>query len=359
MALGRPHPAEAREHDCGRFTGQQFALVDGLRGLALHQARAPLIPILLGILYQLIAHQAAEPRLAFQNLVDFVAFFGELLLLSLDAHLLEASEVAQLGLEDGLGLDLGELEATDQHRFWLLLGPDDADDFVEVQVRDQQPIKDVQARIELLEPVLEAAHHGRLAKLQPLEQQLLQSHHARAPIEPDDVEVDPIIALEVGRREQVRHQRDGIDAAVLRDDDEAGRLFVIRFIAQVLDHRQLLLPHLVRDLLEHLASRYLEWQRLDHDLVLFMDIGRAGLEAAGASVVHLQQFRARRDDLSARRQVRTLDIAHQPAGRELRIFEQLYAGGDNFAQVVRRDVGRHADCNTGAAIEQQVRYPRR
>ncbi len=100
-------------------------------------------------------------------------------------------------------------------------------DLVEIQVGDQQAVEDMQARIEHLEPVLQPANHGRLAEFQPLEQHLLQAHHARAPVESDDVEIDAVVSLEIGRREQVRHQRVGIDAIALRHDDQAGRLFVI------------------------------------------------------------------------------------------------------------------------------------
>ena len=58
----------------------------------------------------------------------------------------------------------------------------------------------------LLEAVLQAARHGAGAELQPLAEDLLQVHHPRPAIEPDDVEIDAVAALEVGGREQVIHQ---------------------------------------------------------------------------------------------------------------------------------------------------------
>ena len=44
---------------------------------------------------------------------------------------------------------------------------------------------------------------------------------------------------------------------------------------------------------------------------------------------------------------------------ELGIVEQRDAGVRHLAQVVRRDVGRHADGDARAAVQQQVRHARR
>jgi len=53
--------------------------------------------------------------------------------------------VAQFEFEDGFGLGLGEPETLDQNRLGMVVVADDGDDFVEVQVGDQQPGQDVQA----------------------------------------------------------------------------------------------------------------------------------------------------------------------------------------------------------------------
>ena len=178
---------------------------------------------------------------------------AELLLLLADLHLLEAREVPQLGLEDRLGLLVGQLEALDEHGLRLVLGAHDADHLVEVQIGDQQAVEDVQPRAHLLEPVLQAPRHSRLAEIQPLEQQLLQAHDARTAVEGDDVEIHAVVALEVGGGEQVRHQLHDVDPVRLRHDHQARRILVIGLVAHELDHRQLFLLHLCRDLLEHLG----------------------------------------------------------------------------------------------------------
>src|SRR5439155_17222845 len=68
------------------------------------------------------------------------------------------------------------------------------------------------------------------------------------------------------------------------------------------------------------------------------------------------------DDQAGRREVRPLDDADERVeglrlGR-LRVVEAPLRGGRDLAQVVRRDVGRHADRDPGRAVDQEVREPR-
>ncbi len=52
-------------------------------------------------------------------------------------------------------------------------------------------------------------------------------------------------------------------------------------------------------------------------------------------------------------------MLHQPGHVDARIVDQREAGIDDLAEVVRRDVGRHADRDTRRAVDQQVRNPGR
>jgi hypothetical protein len=52
-------------------------------------------------------------------------------------------------------------------------------------------------------------------------------------------------------------------------------------------------------------------------------------------------------------------VLAQRLDRRLRIVEQAQTGGDDFAQVVRRDVGRHTDRDAGGPVQQHMRQPRR
>ena len=145
--------------------------------------------------------------------LELLALFGELLLLVADLHFLELGEVTQLGLENGLGLDLGELEALHEHRLGLVLAPDDADHLVEIQVGRKQAIEDVQPLGDLVEPELQPARDGGGAELQPLVEQVAQAHDLGLALERDHVDVHAIVALEIRGGEQVRHELRDVGAA--------------------------------------------------------------------------------------------------------------------------------------------------
>ena len=55
--------------------------------------------------------------------------------------------------------------------------------------------------------------------------------------------------------------------------------------------------------------------------------------------------------------VRCRDDFHQLIDGHIRVFQRMQAGVDDLVQVVRRDVGRHADRNAAGAVDQQVRQP--
>ena len=59
-------------------------------------------------------------------------------------HLFQLGELAQAGVEDGVGLSVGEREGLDQPRLRLLLEADDADHLVQVEEDDEEAFEDVQ-----------------------------------------------------------------------------------------------------------------------------------------------------------------------------------------------------------------------
>ena len=249
VPLRRAHPAAGRQHDRHRLVGNERRLVDRLRGLALDDLGAPLVAVLLGIGADLGGDELLQLRLALQQRLELLTLGRERLLLLADLHLLELREVAQPRVEDLLGLLVGELEALHQHRLRLVLAADDADHLVEIEESDQQPVEDVQPFRHLLQAVLQPAPDGGGAELEPLTQDLLQAHHARASVERDDVEIDSVVALEVRGGEQVVHELHEIDAVGARHDDQAGRILVVRLVVVALDHGELLGAPLLVDLL--------------------------------------------------------------------------------------------------------------
>ena len=65
------------------------------------------------------------------------------------------------------------------------------------------------------------------------------------------------------------------------------------------------------------------------------------------------------EDHAAGRKIRPRHDAHQLVQRRVRIGDQRQRGVDDLAGIVRRDVGRHADGDAVAAVDQQVGEARR
>ena len=359
VALRRAHPAFFAEHDGHRLAGHQFGFAQRLRRAARDQRRAARVAELLRVGEQFVLDQLLELGLAGEDRADLVALDRELGLLVADLHFLQPRELAQLGLEDVVGLLRVEREARHQHRLGFVLAADDPDHFVQVEERDQETFQQVQAPFDLVEPVVEAAGHGVDAEREPLAEERLQVLDLRTPVQADHVEIDAETLLQVGGREQVAHQLLGVDAVAARDQHDAGRVGVVGLVADVLQPRQLLGAHLLRDLLDDLARRGLVRHRGDDEVGPLAHPGRASAHAAQAGLVHGEEVGARGDDLGGGRVVRAEHVFAQVGHARVGVFEQAHAGADDLVEVVRRHVGGHADRDAGGAVEQQVRQPRR
>ncbi|MNJ24691.1 hypothetical protein D3C77_191150 [compost metagenome] len=155
------------------------------------------------------------------------------------------------------------------------------------------------------------------------------------------------------------HQLVEVNPVGAGDDHDPARVLVVRLVAQVGDHRQLLGLHLCGDLLQHLGPGDLVRQRGDDDIAVLDAIHRAHAHRTTAAFVDFQQLGARGDDLGFGRVVRALDMLAKLLDRGLGLIEQTHAGRGDFAQVVRRHVGGHAHGDTGGTVEQDVRQTRR
>ena len=85
----------------------------------------------------------------------------------------------------------------------------------------------------------------------------------------------------------------------------------------------------------------------------------AEADRARPGPVDLLQLVWRIQDLAAGREVRALHAPAQLRVAEVVVVEQLDQRRADLAEVVRRDVGGHADGDAGRAVDQQVRDPRR
>ena len=148
----------------------------------------------------------------------------------------------------------------------------------------------------------------------------------------------------------MRHERIEIDPIGARHDDNTGGIFVIGFIAQVYYHGQFFCVHLPGNLFQHFGAGHLVWQRCNNDFPVFSFKNSPHPQPAVAGAINLVDFTARSNDFRAGGKIRSLDVGAQILNVCFGIFEQFDAGVDNFNQVVRRNIGRHAHGNTGGAV---------
>ena len=140
-------------------------------------------------------------------------------------------------------------------------------------------------------------------------------------------------------------------AVLLQDDDDAHAV-AAGFVAQVRDALDLAVAHEVGDLLDERGLVHLVGELGDDDLraaaarAFFFD-GRARVhdDAAVAFAIrqaHLLAILADEGD-AVRREVRALHDLEEVIERGLGVIDEQADGVAEFAEVVRRDVRRHAD----------------
>ncbi len=324
---------------------------------------APRVRVLLPNLAHLVLDDLQHQRHVAENPLipgDLLAQLGELLL---DLGALQAGQAAQAHLEDRVRLCFRQAEALNKAGFRLhVVGArlDDGDDLVDVVERDDVALEDVGALLGLAQVVPGAAEDDFLLVLHVVEEHVLQRQLPRHAV--DECELDDADArLERGVLVELVHDHLR-DHALLELDDHAHAL-AIGLVAQVGDLRQLLLANQFGDLENQLGLVHRVGDLGDDDP------HPAGRRLLGVCLpTHLDRSATRlvrrhdalaAHDHAAGREVRSRDVLHQAFGGDLRIVDERARGVDHLTQVVREDVRGHTHRDTGRAVDEQVREPRR
>ena len=186
--------------------------------------------------------------------------------------------------------------------------------------------------------------------------------------ERDDVVVKRFFELRVLVKIIQNRLRVGI---ILKLDDHAN--VFRRLITNVANAFDLFLMHEISHLLEEIGFIHAERDRGDDDLVIaparMTDTRSGGLfpfhdlrlaahhHAAAAGTIRMRDISLIKCD-AAGGKIRTLHEAKQVFRRRFRIFDEVNARLTHFAQIVRRNVGCHADRDTERAIEKKIRNRR-
>ena len=319
------------------------------------------IPVLLRQLAELLPDDLHAQRSRLEDPLELRDLDSDLIELLLQLLDLEPGETGQTHVEDRLGLAPGEIEALAQPAaggLRVARSLDDLDRLVDVVDRDPEPFEHVLAISRGGEVMLGATHDDLVAMIQEVLEHLTERQHLRRAI--DEREHDhPEGRLHLRVLEElIQHDpRDRVALELQHDADPVP----IGFVPHVRDVDDPPGAHLLRDLLDEPAL-------VDHE----RDLGDDDLLAAAGTVLDVRP-RAHDDPSAARLvglpdrippvdepsggKVRSGDLFHQVGDRGVGIVDQPFAGRDDLAQVVRRNVGRHPDRDPGGAVHQQVRNP--
>ena len=378
VTLQRAHPALLRHDHRHRFV--DHARLER-RALFLLDQRAPVVAVLLRVGFDFLDEQALHRGVAVEQFFELGFLVAQFLQFLLDLDRLHPRQLTQTDVEDVVGLALGQAEPRDQRLLRIVGFADDADHFVDIQEDDHPPFENMDPVVDLAQAMLRAPRDRREAEADPLVQDLGQPFLARPAVGADHHEVDRRVRFEARMREQRIDELGLVDAARLRLEHEAHRRVLAGFVAHGVEEREQRLLGLqlvgrerllaeldlrVRqflDFLEHLLARRARRQFGDDELPLaarevFDFPARAHLEAAAPRFIRRRDFRLRRDDLPAAREVRAGNPVHQRRVADLRIADHRDRRARDFAQVVRRNFRRKPDRDARRAVQQQERQAR-
>src|SRR6056297_2804816 len=375
---------------------------DGQVGVVLHDLGATLVAELVAHRLELLADQGQEPvrigqdKRILSNFIEYLLVFLNYLLL------LEAGQAMQPQIQDGLGLGLrqavyglpallddaeravvgirpgidvagplqhagdrtGRPTARDQPdlRFRRRRrGLDQRDHLVDVRQRHGLPLQDV-GTVPRLAQIVDRAPGDHLAAMGDERlQNALQRHQLRLTLVQGH-HVDAEDALQ--RRVLVEVVQDHLVHLAALELDHDAHAVLVGLVAQLADALQLLLAHELGDLLDQPGLVDLVRQLGDHDglagaLADLLDVAAgADVHAAPARLVGAVDALGAVDDAGGG-EVRPRHVLHEPGHVDVRVVDHRHAGIDDLAQVVGRNIGGHADRDTGGAVDEQVRDARR
>ena len=334
-------------------------VLDGELALVGHDLGPAVVAELLDHLGHLGLEDGHPLRLGGQDRLEVLDRGAHLFQLGLQLVDLEPGELGQPHVEDGIALLLAQPEPLAELRVGLgrvVRAPDDLDDLVDVVDGDLEAFEDVLPRLRRLEVELGPPDDDLVPVLDVPLQQLLQVHHlGRALVEGEHDDAEGGLHRGVLVELVQHHVGDGI-ALQVDDDPHAVLVGLVVHPADALDpllHRQLgdgLHQVLLVDLVGDLGH---------HDLgaaggLLLLDLGPGPHDHAAAPglVGLLDPFPA--VDEGAGGEVGPLDDLAQVGDGRIGAVDQHLDRLGHLAQVVRRDVGGHADRDAAGAVDEEV-----
>src|SRR5215475_10749793 len=338
---------------------------------ALDDLCAPFVGVILLNRAQLLDYHVPQTSLVSEDLFQLCDQLDHLFVLVDDLLPFEGREAPKLHVENRLRLNLRELELVDQPLLGVVRGlrrADQLDDLVDDVDGLLQAFQDVRAAPGLLQLVVRAVAHDLATEGDELVERLGQVENLRLAV--DDREVDhPERDLHLRHLVQLVQDdlRDGV--AFEFDDDPdfllRGR-FAVGLVADFRNALDLLVVDQVGDMFDQLRLVDLKRNLGDDDGVALLGASpdavncrpRAKLHHAAPGLVsQLDAFTAVNESPGGK--IRPRNHLYQIRGLGVRMLKQLDGRFDDLTQIVRRNLGRHADGDSIRTVDQQVRHARR
>ncbi|GAA4953418.1 hypothetical protein GCM10023238_19800 [Streptomyces heliomycini] len=252
VGLGALDVAAARDRDDDVLLGDQ--VLDGHVALVGDQLRLAVVAVLLDERGQLLADDAALADRGGEDLVVLADLRLEFVVLLDDLLALQGGQAAQLHLEDGVGLDVVDLQEVHQAPARDLHGvtaPDQRDDLVDGIQGLQQAAQDVRPLLGLAQPEARTTDDDLDLVVHPVPDERVQGERARHPVDQRQ-HVGAEVGLQVGVLVEVV-QDDLGDRVPLQHDDQALPRTGARLVADVGDAADLAVLHQVGDLLREVC----------------------------------------------------------------------------------------------------------
>ena len=243
-------------------------------------------------------------------------------------------------------------------RRWRSL--DGLDELVDVGQCDRQAFQHMATLARLAQLIHRAPRDHFAAVVEEDGDQVLQIAQPRLTVDQRH-HIDAEGVLQLSLFVQVVQHNLGHFAALELDHHPHARL--VGFVLDVADAFQLFLMHQLRHALEQVLLVHLIRDLIDDDRLPLtpVDVFEVALGAhhklAASGAVSVANAGQAVDDPRCR-EIRRWDDFHQFVDRRSRVFQQMLAGVDHLVQVVRRDVGGHADRDAARTVDQQIWKPR-
>ena len=297
---------------------------------------------------------------------DILVIFNagaQLAQLLIDLEDFQACETSQLQFYDSIGLRVVEAETLHNGRLCLckaaLAGADGGDDLIHNIHSLAQTFQDVLAVLGLFQLICRAAADDLELEVQIALHHGLQAHDlGHAVIQRQHDYTHGVLQLGVAVELVQHYLRVGVFLD-LDQDLHAGAAG--GQVVQVTDALNALIFDQVADgfqqagLVDHVGDLG------DHNLIpavlLLHDLGTATQGDLAAACGICRTDAAASHNHAAGGEIGSLDVLHQARQINFRVINQGNHAADDFAQIVRRDVGGHADRNALAAVDQPVGEP--